>query len=111
MFEKTKKPILLYGCEVIGTGNINILEQVQLNFLKHILNLKKLTPNCMVYVETGVMLLKLDIQCHIISYWSKLIYPTTNNLSSKLYAVPLSHFKNSRGSNFSWLEYVKSILN
>ena len=45
MFEKTVKPILLYGCEVIGTGNINILEQVQLNFLKYILNLKKSTPN------------------------------------------------------------------
>ena len=49
MFEKTVKPILLYGCEVIGMGNINILEQVQLKFLKYILNLKKSTPNCMVY--------------------------------------------------------------
>ena len=94
MFEKTVKPILLYGCEVIGTGNITILEQVQLNFLKYILNLKKSTPNCMVYGETGVMPLKLDVQCRIISYWSKLIYPTSNNLSSKLYAVALSHFKN-----------------
>ena len=33
MFEKTVKPILLYGCEVIGTGNINILEQAQLKKL------------------------------------------------------------------------------
>ena len=36
MFEKTVKPILLYGCEVIGTGNIDILEQVQLKFLKRL---------------------------------------------------------------------------
>ena len=110
MFEKTVNPILLSGCEFIGTGNINILEQVQLKFLKHILNLKKSTPNCMVYGETGVMPLKLDVQCRIISYWSKLIYPTTNTFSSKLYAVALSHFKNSRGSKFSWLENVKSVL-
>ena len=40
----------------------------------------------------------------------KLIYPTTNSLSSKLCAVALLHFKNSRGSKFSWLENVKSIL-
>ena len=111
MFEKTVKPILLYGCEVIGTGNINILEQVQLKFLKHILNLKKSTPNCMVYGETGVMPLKLDVQCLMISYWSKLIYPTTNNLSSKLYAAALSHFKSSRGFKFSWLENVKKYSN
>ena len=110
MFEKTVKPILLYGCEVIGTGNIDILEQVQLKFLKTILNLKKSTPNCMVYGETGVMPLKVDIECRIISYWSKLVYPTTNNLSSKLYAIALSHFKHTVNSRFSWLENVKRIL-
>ena len=110
MFEKTVKPILLYGCEVIGTGNIDILEQVQLKFLKIFLNLKKSTPNCMVYGETGVMPLKIYVQCHIISYWSKLIYPTTNNLSSKLYAVVLSHFQHSINSQFRWVENVKNIL-
>ena len=100
MFEKTVKPILLYGCEIIGTGNIDILEQVQLKFLKLILNLKKSTPNCMVYGETGVMPLKIDVQCRLISYWSKLIYPTTNNLSSKLYPIVLSHFQHSINSQF-----------
>ena len=41
VFEKTVNPILLYGCEVIGTGNTDILEQVQLKYLKLILNFKK----------------------------------------------------------------------
>ena len=110
VFEKTVTPILLYGCEVIGTGNIDILEQVQLKFLKVILNLKKSTPNCMVYGETGVMPLKIDVQCRIISYWSKLIYPTNKNLSSKLYAIVLSHFQHSISTQFRWLENVKHIL-
>ena len=52
MFEKTVKAILLYGCEVIGTGNIDILDQIQLTFLKLILNLKKSTPDGIVYGET-----------------------------------------------------------
>ena len=52
----------------IGTGKTDILEQVQSKFLKLILNLKKSTPNCMVYGETGVMPLKIDVQCRIISY-------------------------------------------
>ena len=108
MFEKTVKPILLYGCEVIGMGNIDIFEQVQLKFLKLILNLKKSTPNCMVYGETGVMPLKIDVQCRIISYWSKLIYPTTNNMSSKLYAIVLSHFQHSINSQFRWVDTSKT---
>ena len=85
MFEKTMKPILLYGCEIWGYGNIDILEQVQLKFLKLVLNLKKSTQTCMVLGETGVLPLLVDIQCKIISFWSKLICPVTNNLSSNLY--------------------------
>ena len=69
MFEKTIKPILLHACEICGYGNVNILEQVQLKFLKSILNLKKSTPNYIVYGETGVMPLKIDVQCRIISFW------------------------------------------
>lgn len=83
LFQKTIRPILLYGSEVWGFGNLNILVQVQLKFLKHILNVKKSTPNCIVYGETGVLPLKVDIQCRMISYWSKLVCPVTNNLSTK----------------------------
>ena len=61
LFQKTIKPILLYGSEIRGYRNINVLEQVQLKFLKHILNIKKNTPNCIVYGKTGVLPLKIDI--------------------------------------------------
>ena len=39
LFDKTIKPILLYGCEVWGYGNIDVIERVQLNFFKYIFNL------------------------------------------------------------------------
>ena len=58
IFQKTVIPILLYGCDVWGFGDLKVLEQVQLKFLKQILNMKKSTPNCIVYGETGVMLLR-----------------------------------------------------
>ena len=48
MFQKTVKSILLYSCEIYGYGNVDMLEQIQLKFLKSILNLKKSTPNCSV---------------------------------------------------------------
>ena len=32
LFQKTIKPILLYGCEVWGFGDLSVIERVQLNF-------------------------------------------------------------------------------
>ena len=67
IFSKTIKPILLYGCKIWGFGDLRVLEQkVQLKFLKFILNIKKSTPNCIVYGETGMLPLKVDIQSRII---------------------------------------------
>ena len=64
----------------------------------------------LVYGETGVLPLKIDIQCRIISFWSKLVSPVSNNLSSKLYAISLSHYHNHRNGTFRWLENVRIIL-
>ena len=65
LFNKTIKPILLYGCELWGVGNVDVLERIQLKFYKHVLNLKKSTPSNMVYGELGVMPLYIDIQTRI----------------------------------------------
>jgi hypothetical protein len=43
LFDKLVKPILLYGCEVWGFGNNEILELVQLKFCKRLLHLKTTT--------------------------------------------------------------------
>jgi hypothetical protein len=40
LFDKLVKPILLYGCEIWGFGNNDILEKVHLKFCKIILYLK-----------------------------------------------------------------------
>ena len=45
LFKKIVKPILLYGAEVWGYGNLELVERVQLKFLKYVLNMKKSTPN------------------------------------------------------------------
>ena len=56
LFEKMVQPILLYGSEVWGFGNLDVLERVVLKYLKLILNMKTSTPNFMVYGETGFIL-------------------------------------------------------
>jgi len=67
--KKIVKPILLYGAEVWGYGNLEIVERVQLKFLKYVLNMKKSTPNYMVYGETGFLPLKIDLENRIVAYW------------------------------------------
>ena len=53
LFDKMIKPILLYGCEVWGFSNNDILEKIHLKFCKILLNLKTSTPSYMVYGELG----------------------------------------------------------
>ena len=113
LYEKTVKPILLYGCECWGHGNINVLEKVQLKYLKHILGLKSSTPNCIVYGETGIKPLSIDIDARIITFWSKLVNPTHAKLPPLIYNIALSNYINSpesRKSKYFWINYVKNIL-
>ena len=62
LFDKMVKPILLYGCEIWGFGNNYVLEKVHLKFCKMILNLKKSTPNYMIYGELGRYPVEIDIK-------------------------------------------------
>ena len=50
------------------------------------LNMKKSTPNYMVYGETGFLPLKIDIENRIEAYWSKFC-EDTNNISPKLSTI------------------------
>lgn len=68
MFDKIVKPILLYGCEVWGFGNIALVEKLHLKVCKHILNLKSSTPNCMDYGEFGRYPLIINVKVCIIAF-------------------------------------------
>ena len=46
-------PILLHGSEVTGFENSDILERLCTQFYNIILNVKKSTPNCILYGELG----------------------------------------------------------
>lgn len=109
LFNKLIKPILLYGCQIWAFGDLDIIERVQLKFLKRILNLKKSTPSYMVYGETGVMPLKIDIQARITSYWTNLLEFNTGSLSSMIYNIIYILFEQGKCKS-KWLENVKHIV-
>ena len=53
LFDQMVLPVLMYGCEVWGYENLDILETFFRSFLKKTLKLKDQTTNCMVYGESG----------------------------------------------------------
>ena len=49
LFKKLVKQILLYGCEIWEFGNGDVIERVQIKFIKQSLSLKSSSPNYIVY--------------------------------------------------------------
>jgi hypothetical protein len=86
LFDKMVKPILLYGCEISGFGNNDVLEKVLLKFCKMILNLKTSTPNYMIYGELGRYPVEIDIKIRILEK------PVSFNIFSKHFIHLISKF-------------------
>lgn len=55
LFNKSVNCIILFGAEIWGYGNLNVIERIQL-------------PNNMVYGETGCYPLQIDIEERIIFF-------------------------------------------
>ena len=68
LFDKTVKPILLYGAELWGNGNCDSLERILLKFLKYLFILKMSTPPYILYGELGIMPISVEIQNRVLSY-------------------------------------------
>ena len=71
LFDGMILPILTYGCEVWGFGDLSVIEKVHTDFMKRILNVKRSTPHVMLCGELGGYPVTLTIQYRIINFWPK----------------------------------------
>ena len=92
LFESLVFPVLLYGCEVWGCHNTDMLEVFYRKFLKKLLNLRPSTPNCMVYGEVGKFPLQVTIDKHVINYWLRILNKDESTLAYKIYRISLNCF-------------------
>ena len=106
LFDKIVVPILLYGCEIWGTGDNSVIERVHLKFCKLLLNVKKSTPDFMIYGELGRYPLEISIKLRIIKYWTKLVMGKEGKLPVLLYKLADKKYS----EEITWLKTVKSIL-
>ena len=115
LFDKTIKPILLYGTEVWGFGNCDVIERVHLKFLKYIFKLKKSTPSHMIYGELGIFPITVEIRHRAVSYWCKLVTDSTNEtigtqkLSTYVYSLIYNMHQNDKLKS-QWLNNINNLL-
>lgn len=108
LFDSLVEPILLYGSEVWGYENLEIIERVHLQFCKRILNLRPSTPNFMVYGELGRHPLHVRANMRMVSFWCRLLKNETK-LSSILYKLMLA-LNINEGMNFRWIAHIRSLF-
>ena len=107
LFDRMIKPILLYSSEVWGYSNCQLLERVQLRFLKSIFIMKNSTPNIFLYGEFGIFPIEIDLQTRMVAFWTKLIGDDNPKICSSLYNFAYHDLDINKTK---WLKTVKSIL-
>ena len=94
----------------MGFTNLDIIERVHLKFCKLLLNLKKSTPNFIVYGELGAYPMQLYVHSRMVNFWSKLVNEKESKLSSIMYKYTYYHFVRNQYQS-PWVVAIKNILN
>ena len=109
LFDHTIRPIPLYGCEIWGFQNTEMLEIFHNQFLRSIAKLRKSTPIYMLHAEFGREPIELQIKSRMIKYWISIVNnENPNKLTKLMYNIMVD--ETNKGKTFKWLEYIKNIL-
>ena len=73
LFDSMITPILLYGTEVWGCENVDIIDQFYSKFCKSMLDVKQTTPSVMIYGELGTIPLHLKIKSRDLIFWYRIV--------------------------------------
>ena len=73
LFDHVILPIALYGCEIWGFENSQIIENLYNDFLRQIINLRKSTPIYMLHAELGRHPIQIIIKSRMIGVWLSII--------------------------------------
>ena len=105
LFDTLVIPIMTYGAEVWGFEHLKMLDQLELQFLKLMMNVRKFTPKYMIHGELGWLPVSSTIKSRMAGYWGKLLTGKQEKLSYKPYQMLLGDWK-----NLKWINNIKNIL-
>ena len=102
-------PILLYGSEVRGFENTDIIEKLHNEFLRKITHLRKSIPMYMLQAELGRYTLTINIKLRMSNYWFSLINGKQNKLDYLVYKIMLNDTETGFYAH-KWINCIKTIL-
>lgn len=101
---------LLFGAEIWGTANIDIIETVQCSFAKYALGVRKQTPNVGAISELGLLPYKKYVNYLILKYWLRIVLDKPPIIFDAY--IQLRRIKSDRRNKpKTWCHYVENILN
>ena len=68
LFDSLILPIALYGCEVCGFRNIEVVEKLHLLYCKMLLRVNKSTTSAMVLGELGRLPIEYNVNCRMLGF-------------------------------------------
>ena len=105
LFDTLVLPVLLYGCEIWGSENIDLCEKLHLKFCRYVLNVKSSTPSYMIYGELGRFPVMSSLYSKMIGFWANLVCGNSNKISFKLYQIVRGYLPEN-----AWLNKIETIL-
>jgi hypothetical protein len=109
LFDKLVMPILLYGTEISGFNNCDIIEKVHTKFCKQLLGVRPQTQNNFIYGELGRIPLKQQMLVSIIRYWLKISQSSDLKIVKHVYNLMLSDMQKTPNVEI-WTKKVKNTL-
>ena len=110
LFDAMVIPIILYGCEIWGFSNLNLIEKLHLKFCKIILKVKRCTSSNMVYGELGRLPLSCIVKSRAVTFWNKIVVKDSPKLSTIIYKLMLALHKDEL-VKCNWMHFIESTLN
>ena len=109
LFDSCVAPILLYGCEVWGYENTDIIEKVHPKFCKFIFGVSKFSHNMPIYGELGRYPLSITIKQRMICYWTRILKSNQHKLNKVMYDISYNlHCKDTHSSG--WIKCINTIV-
>ena len=109
LFDSSVAPILLYGCEVWGYENTDIIEKVHTKFCKFIFGVSKFSHNMPIYGELGRYPLSITIKQRMICYWTRILKSNQHKLNKVMYDILYNlHCKDTHSSG--WIKCINTIF-
>ena len=105
LFDSQVTSALMYGSELWGQVPYEAIETVHTFAIKKLLGVRKQTPNCLIYGETGRYPLCIESKIRCIKYWYKIINMEPARLPRLAYERELNENK-----PLNWAKGIKELL-